>query len=70
MEKYRVGQRVLVTSDVIVDEPATVERADASDYWCVFDRGRKTSRKTWEGLSEEETRLDPAWFDESELQAL
>ncbi len=70
MLKFRVGQRVLVTEvDAGIErESAVVERADASDYWCVFDRGRKTERKSWDGASLEETRLDPAWFDEEQLQ--
>lgn len=70
--KFRVGDRVLVTDAgrEIEGEPATIEEVDERDgeYWCVFDRGCKTERETWEGLSLEETRLDPGWIPEEQVQ--
>lgn len=74
MQKFRVGQRVLVTDGGagIENEPATIRNVNTGDnaYWCVFDRGRKTERKSYAGLSLEETWLDPEWFGEGQLQAL
>jgi hypothetical protein len=72
---FQVGDCVLVTDEGqnIVNEPATIEDIDeispeTGKYWCVFDQGRKTERESYVGVSFEETRLDPGWFREDQLQ--